>query len=68
MLNSDGTVWRKSRRCEKGEACVEVTALPGGMVGVRDGAHPEGGSVLRFSGPAWRAFRASVGTTVQARR
>jgi hypothetical protein len=42
--------WRKSRRCDTA-SCVEV-AVTGAGVQVRD----EAGSMLIFSGGAWRVF------------
>jgi Domain of unknown function (DUF397) len=35
--------------------CVEVAALPGGSVGIRDSRDP-GGPVLRFTRAEWAAF------------
>ncbi|GAA2432333.1 hypothetical protein GCM10010191_52910 [Actinomadura vinacea] len=52
--------WRKSRRCEKEDACVEVARLPGSTIGVRDSVNPVDGPVLRFSVAAWKAFRARI--------
>ncbi|MFI5842235.1 DUF397 domain-containing protein [Catenuloplanes sp. NPDC051500] len=46
--------WRKSRRCDTA-SCVEVASAESG-VWVRD----ETGSVLAFSGDAWRAFLAKA--------
>ncbi|XVQ09842.1 DUF397 domain-containing protein [Spirillospora sp. CA-255316] len=59
MRNFDDPMaaWRKSRRCEKEEACVEVAALSRDTIGVRDSVD---GPVLRLPGPAWRAFSADV--------
>ncbi|MFF4600533.1 DUF397 domain-containing protein [Amycolatopsis sp. NPDC001319] len=46
--------WRKPRRSQNGNNCVEV-ALDPTVVGVRDTKDREGGQ-LSVPGPAWRAL------------
>jgi hypothetical protein len=55
--------WRKSSFSggggDSGAECVEVAALPGGRVAVRDSKHPERGAVL-FTRAAMAAWVAGV--------
>jgi Domain of unknown function (DUF397) len=46
--------WRKARASNSSGACVEVAALPGGDVAVRNSRHPSG---PRSSTPAQRSPR-----------
>ena len=46
--------WRKSRRSNGGEACVELTGIRG-LVAVRD-SKDSGGPTLAFAPGAWREF------------
>jgi Domain of unknown function (DUF397) len=48
-------VWVKSSLSFSNGNCVEVIALPGGSVGVRNSRDPEG-PVLKFSQGEWDAF------------
>ena len=50
-----GDSWRKSRRSGADTACVEVAAVPGGTVVVRDSKDP-GGPRLAVRAAAWTAF------------
>lgn len=47
--------WRKSSYSTQNGACVELAALPGGGVAVRDSKDPSG-PVLRFTEAEWAAF------------
>ena len=47
--------WRKSSRSYSTGGCVEVAALSGELIGVRDSKKPRG-IVLRFSPAEWDAF------------
>lgn len=59
-IDLSGAVFRKSTRCDNsGPNCVEVAALPGGHVGLRDSKHV-GGPVLVFDAAEWSAFSAGV--------
>ncbi|RBQ18166.1 DUF397 domain-containing protein [Spongiactinospora rosea] len=49
-----GLWWKVSSHCNGGN-CVQVAALPGGGVAVRDGKH-EAGPVLEFTRAEWRAW------------
>ena len=52
--------WVKSRRSgPTGGNCVEVAALPGGAVAVRDSRHPAGPALV-FSSGEWRTFIAAA--------
>jgi hypothetical protein len=48
-------IWRKASASATNGNCVEVAALPGGGVAVRDSKDPEGPS-LRFTAAEWSAF------------
>jgi hypothetical protein len=48
-------VWVRSSLSFSNGNCVEVTALPGGSVGVRNSRDP-GGPVLAFTPGEWDAF------------
>jgi Domain of unknown function (DUF397) len=50
--------WRHSSFCEGG-ACVEVAALSGETVGLRDARDPDG-PVITIGRDAWRAFVARI--------
>ena len=50
--------WRKPARCNGSAACVEVAAIAGGLMGVRDSE--SAGDVLLFTAPEWRMFREQV--------
>jgi len=52
-------VWRKSSVSAQNGACVEVAALPGGGMAVRDSKDPHGPR-LRFTEAEWSAFTAGV--------
>lgn len=47
--------WRKARASQTNGNCVEVAAVPGGGVAVRDSKNPDG-AVLRFTAAEWAAF------------
>jgi Domain of unknown function (DUF397) len=51
----DHIAWRKASKSFSNGACVEVAALPGGAVAVRDSKDREG-PVLRFTAAEWDAF------------
>jgi hypothetical protein len=60
--NLHGLAWRTSSFSGSGGAssgCVEVAALPGGGVAVRD-TKDRSRAAHRHSAPAWRAFLAGV--------
>jgi hypothetical protein len=50
-----GFGWVKSSLSFSNGNCVEVAALPGGDIGVRNSRDPEG-PTLRFTPGEWRAF------------
>ncbi len=51
-----GTTWVKSSRSgPTGGNCVEMAALPGDGVAVRNSRHPEGPALI-FTGAEWHAF------------
>ncbi|WP_067884567.1 DUF397 domain-containing protein [Nocardia vaccinii] len=51
--------WFKSSMSTAKEACVEVTWLPAGRVGVRDSKNPEGPALI-FSPDEWTAFTSVI--------
>ena len=55
MSESRFTSWRKSRRSDGGDNCVEVADGTPGIVGVRD-SKDKTGPVLSFEPAAWVAF------------
>lgn len=59
MNETAGIVWVKSSRSANNCACVEVTALPDGHVGVRDSKNADG-PVLVFTPAEWEAFIGGV--------
>jgi hypothetical protein len=54
-LQHDGPTWRTATASAGGN-CVEIAALPGGGVAVRD-SKDRTGPVLFFTGEEWAAFR-----------
>jgi hypothetical protein len=52
-------VWVKSSLSFSNGNCVEVAALPGGSVGIRNSRDPAG-AILRFTQGEWRAFLAGA--------
>jgi hypothetical protein len=48
MAASDmhGATWRKSRRSNSQGNCVELAALPGGVIAVRNSRHPSGPALI----------------------
>lgn len=58
----DNVTWRKSSYSgSNGGACVEVAALPGNSLAVRDSKNPDG-RVLTFSRAEWRTFTTALKT------
>lgn len=51
---SGDPIWRKSSASREYGNCVEVAALSGDLIGVRDSKDPHG-PVLLFPRPAWQA-------------
>lgn len=51
--------WRKSRHSSPQGNCVEVAALPGGLVAVRDSRRPSGPALI-FARSEWSAFTGAV--------
>jgi hypothetical protein len=58
-LDGVALAWRKARDCPNGSACVEIAALPGGGMAIRDGKDPRG-TYLHFDAAEWAAFVAAV--------
>lgn len=58
----DNVTWRKSSYSgSNGGNCVEVAALPGNVLAVRDSKNPDG-PVLTFSRAEWRTFTTTLKT------
>jgi Domain of unknown function (DUF397) len=59
----DNVAWRKSSYSgSNGGDCVEVAALPGNSLTVRDSKDPDG-PVLTFSRAEWRSFTTALKTS-----
>jgi len=58
-VDPSGILWRKSSRCAHGE-CIEVAALPGHGVAVRDGKDDARGPALVFTPAGWHRFVTAV--------
>lgn len=58
-IDLSGATWRKSLRSATNGACVEISPLPDGHVGVRDSKNQEG-PVLVFTPGEWDAFIGGV--------
>ncbi|MGA2830885.1 MAG: DUF397 domain-containing protein [Streptosporangiaceae bacterium] len=58
--------WRTSSHSSGTGACVQVAAIPAGVIAVRDSKDPSGPRLL-FSRQTWQAFtsRAKNGATAQ---
>ena len=41
-----GAIWRKSRSSNSQGNCVELAALPGGVIAVRNSRHPSGPALI----------------------
>jgi Domain of unknown function (DUF397) len=52
----DGVTWRKSSWSAINGNCVEVGALPSGLIAVRDTKDAGCGPVLTFGHTAWGSF------------
>lgn len=52
--------WRRSSRCATESACVEVSFLDNGMIGIRDGKLPAGSPYLAVGRDSWLAFLRGV--------
>ena len=50
-----GLVWRKASASTTNGNCVEIAAIPGGGVAVRDSKDPDG-PILWFTAAEWAAF------------
>jgi len=58
----DDVTWRKSSYSgSNGGNCVEVAALPGNVLAVRDSKNPDG-PALTFSRAEWRTFTTALKT------
>ncbi len=58
----DNAAWHKSSYSgSNGGNCVEVAALPGDSLAVRDSKNPDG-PVLAFSRAEWRSFTTALKT------
>jgi hypothetical protein len=58
----DNVTWRKSSYSgSNGGNCVEVAALPGNVLAVRDSKNPDG-PALTFSRAEWRTFTTTLKT------
>jgi hypothetical protein len=58
----DNVTWRKSSYSgSNGGNCVEVAALPGNVLAVRDSKNPDG-PALTFSRAEWRTFTTALKT------
>ncbi len=55
MEPSKFTNWRKPRRSDAGDNCVEIAFAADGAVGMRDSKNPTG-PVLTFTAAEWEAF------------
>ncbi|RMI45143.1 DUF397 domain-containing protein [Actinomadura harenae] len=53
-------VWRKGSRCGANGGCVEIGALPAGVVGARDSHIGDDGPVLRLSPGEWRSVLTGI--------
>lgn len=59
--------WRKSHYSSPQGNCVEVAALPGGLVAIRDSRQPSGPALV-FARREWAAFTGTVRTLSSAPR
>jgi hypothetical protein len=58
---SAGPLWKKSSQSSHAGNCVEVAALPEGVIGVRDSKESgPGRTVLAFSRAGWDCFLAGI--------
>jgi Domain of unknown function (DUF397) len=55
----DGAVWRKASYSNGHSACVEVAAMPRGLVAVRDSRRQDRACVL-ITTDAWQRFTGAV--------
>jgi hypothetical protein len=51
----DRAIWRKSRRSNPSGNCVEIAALAGEQVAMRNSRHPDGPALV-FTRSDWDAF------------
>lgn len=58
-IEPQGSEWVKSSLSFANGNCVEISDLPGGMVGVRN-SRDASGPVLRFTPDEWHAFIGGV--------